>query len=890
MPPAPDYLLRLYRLLLRALPGDMRQRFGPEMEELLRTRLAEAGSAPSRARVWLRAIADVGVQAVGMGAQAVALRLGTREEEGWTMSTLSQDVRYGARSVLGAPGVALIAILTLGLGIGASTATFSVVHAVLLDELPFEEPDRLVFVWPEVNANKAMTLMAAERVPSLEAVAGMAGWTLTLTGAGEPREIDALVVSAGYFDLLGVRPALGRGFRPNEDLPGEAGVVILSHELWVSAYGADTGVLDRTIELGGAEYDRRRVIGVTPPASGGLWRDVDVWIPLEGDPALGLANDDTWFVNDRIARLAPGATPERATTEVRAYAAEVARALPNRFAPDDVTGATVRPARAYLAREVSAAVWVALGAVSLVLLIGCFNVANLLLARGDARARDLAVRAALGAGRLRITRMLLTEAAVLGLAGGAVGVLAASALVRVIVALAPESFPGIESVALNPSVLVFGIGATVLATLGAGLVPAFRVGRARATAALGGGVRGADARAGGRLTPFLVGTQIALAVVVTVGSGLMLRSLSTLLAVDPGIDGEGVLTFKPTPPAGRYPDGEAFQGYYAQVVGRVALLPDVESAGAIHLLPGTTSNWSFPTYPEGYEVEEGMPRPSVNFRAVRGAYFETTRIGVVSGRGVGDTDRADDEPVVAVNEAFVRTFWPGEQAVGKTLTFFSASGTQYRVVGVIADVHQHGREIEPLPEMYFSHQQVPWNQMSMWIMARVRSGDPLALARSVEEAVWAVDPDVPIAGMADLSEVLGESTRTARFLTVLLASFGGLALGLSAVGVFGVASYTSGRRRPEFGVRLALGSSRALVVRAAVTKSLGPVVIGLATGLAAAAAASGLLTSALFGVRPLDPITFAAVTVLLGGVGVLASAIPAWRASRVDPVSVLSSD
>jgi predicted permease len=360
--------------------------------------------------------------------------------------------------------------------------------------------------------------------------------------------------------------------------------------------------------------------------------------------------------------------------------------------------------------------------------------------------------------------------------------------------------------------------------------------------------------------------------------------------VDPGIDGVGVLTFKPTPPAGRYPDGEAFQGYYAQVVERVALLPDVESVGAIHLLPGTTNNWSFPTYPEGYEVEEGMPRPSVNFRAVRGAYFETTRIGVVSGRAVGDTDRADDEPVVAVNEAFVRTFWPGEQAVGKTLTFFSASGTRHRVVGVIADVHQHGREIEPLAEMYFSHQQVPWNQMSMWIMARVRSGDPLALARSVEEAVWAVDPDVPIAGMADLNEVLGESTRTARFLTVLLATFGGLALGLSAVGVFGVASYTSGRRRPEFGVRLALGSSRTLVVRAAVTKSLGPVVIGLATGLAAAAAASGLLTSALFGVRPLDPITFAAVTVLLGGVGVLASAIPAWRASRVDPVSVLSSD
>jgi len=877
---------RAYRLLLRALPPDMRDRFGGEMEELLDHRLREAGaSSVRRGLVWLRALGDVAVQ-------SMALRFEERRGGTMRLGSIVQDVRYALRGIRTSPGLAVLAVMTLGLGIGASTATFSVVHGVLLERLPFEDPGRLVVVWPEVNANKAMTVMAAERMPSLEAVSGLSGWTLTLTGVGEPREISGLKVSANYFDLIGVRPVLGRGFAPGEDLPGAGGVVVLSHDFWVSAFGADPTVVDRMVDMGGADYDRRRIIGVMPPGVADFPEDIDVWIPLEGDPAVTLQADDTWYVNLRIARLAPGATLERANAEVRAYAAAVQGELPEHFAREDVDRATVRELREYRTSDVRASMWIALGAVGLVLLIGCFNVANLLLARGDRRRQDLAIRAALGAGRVRMTRMLLTEAGVLGLSGGLLGVGAAYGLVRVIVSQAPEDIPGIASVSVSPAVLAFAVGITIVSTIVAGLVPAVRAARVDATSSLGGGTRGADRPRTGRLTPALVGVQIALAVVVTIGSGLMLRSLTRLLAVDPGIDGRNVVTFNPVPPAGRYPDGPSFRDYYRRVMERVAALPFVESVGAIHLLPGTTNNWSFPTYPEGFAGEAGAPTPFANFRAVRGDYFGVTRLPLRAGRVLTDADREDSEPVVVVNEAYAHRFWPDEDPIGKTLHIFSPQGTSYRVVGVVADVHQHGLQLEPLPEMYFSHEQVPWNQMSMWIVARVRPGtpEPARLASPLRDAVWSVDPQVPVTGMAVLSDVLSRSARGTRFLTVLLSAFGGLALTLSAVGVFGVTAYSSARRRGEFGVRLALGSSRVSILRSAVTRSLLPVCVGLIAGLIVASLSSGLLESALFGVSASDPLTFVGVTVVIALTAVAASAIPAWRATRVDAARVLASE
>jgi putative ABC transport system permease protein len=605
---------------------------------------------------------------------------------------------------------------------------------------------------------------------------------------------------------------------------------------------------------------------------------------------VGLVADDSWYVNQRVARLAPGATVARANAEVKEHARRMQERLPTIFDDEEVATATVQPLHDFVAGGTGSVLWVAFGAVSLVLVMACANVANLLLARGEARGRDLAVRAALGAGRRRVAFPLLAESGLLSVSGGALGVALAYGLVSAAVRLAPEDFPRIAEVGVSRAVLVFALAATVLTTVVAGLVPALRASRVDATASLGSSVRGTGRRVASPVSAALVGIQVALAVVVAVGSGLMLRSLGALLAVDAGLVGEGVLTFRPNPPGGRYPDGEAFLEYYDRVTERVAAVPGVESVGAIHLLPGTENNWSFPTFPEGVDIPAGSPVPSVNFRAVRPGYFETLRIPLRTGRLLGAADRADSEPVALVNEAFVARFWPGEDPLGRTVSYFRRDGTAYRVVGVVADVRQHDRAAEPRPEMYYAHAQVPWNQMAMWIMARVRTGAPLDYAEAVRAAVWDVDADVPIAGMDDMSAVLGRSTRTMRFLAFLLTGFGLLALILGGIGVFGVTAYTVGRRLPEFGVRIALGSSRAQVLGTALLHGVVPVALGLVAGMAAAALSADLLESVLYGVTPRDPWAFAGVAGLFGVVALVATMLPAWRASRLDPVAVLSKE
>jgi predicted permease len=875
--------IRLYRRLLRLLPEDMRRRFGHDMTELLRERLAAVDSRAARLTVWMGAAADLLVH-------AVQLRFGDRDRS-WTRFAFGQDVRQALAGLRAAPGVTVASVLTLGLGVGASTAVFSVVDAVLLDRPAVAEPERLVFVWPEVNGNKAMALLAEAEMASLEDVSGLSSWALTLTGEGEPRDVSALMVSPDYFDMLGVRPVLGRGFREGEDLPGAAGVVVLSHGFWVGTFGADPDVIGRVVDLSGAEYDRRQVVGVMPPGIEDIWRDADVWIPLEGDPALGLAGDDTWYVNERLARLAPGATLEQAGAEVREHAARVQRTIPRTFSTEQAERATVRTMNDYLTADVRTPILVTLGTVLLVLFIGCFNVANLMVARSDRRHRDLAVRAALGAGRGRIVRMLLSESAAVGVAGGSLGVALAAMLVRALPRFAPPDFRGLDSAALDGRVLVFALLATLVATIVAGLVPALRASGVRALSLLGGSTRGAAGSGGGRMTSVLVGGQVALAVVVTLGSGLTLRSLSRLMAVDPGLDGEGVVAFRANPRGGDDTDREAFLAYFREVSERVGALPGVESVGGIHLLPGTPGNWSFPTHPEGFTVPEGAPTPTVNFRAVRGDYFETVRLRILEGRAPGDTDRVGTEPVVAVNQAFVREFWPDVDPIGRTLSIFSSSGTKYRVVGVVGDVHQHGREIEPRAEMYFSHEQLEWDRIGMWFTVRLRPGTDIAsIGPAVRETVWAVDPEVPVSEMLRLDDALGQSTRGARFLTLLLGAFGGLALALCAIGVFGVTAYVSGRRAGEFGVRLALGSSKLDIVRSSVLRSLGPVAVGLGLGLLTARLGSDLLDSVLYGVEASDPFTFAGVGLLLAGVGIVAAIVPAWRAANVDPVRVLGSE
>jgi len=876
-----------YRRLLGLLPRDLLDRFGRDLEELHEGRLARAVGPAGRLRVWMDAVIDVFACAVREGAARV---LGAGKGRGGMGRTM-HDLEEAFRAIRAAPLFTLAAILTLGLGIGAASATFAVVHAVILKDLPYREPERLVMVWPEQNYNVSMVAMTHDAVPALEGISGISMWTLTLTGEREPRELTAAFVSPSHFELLGVRPALGRDFLPDEAVDGAGGVAVLSHDAWVGIFGADPDILGRVVHLAGSNHTERQIVGVMPAGFRPLREDPDLWAPLEGPASPDIATDRTWYVNWRVGRLAPGASIETAQEQLRAFAGSARERAPQIIDEEDVRTASVRPLGAYVAGALTPTLWVALGAVVLVLLIACANVANLLLARGEARGRDLAVRVALGAKRANVVRMLMAESGAIGLLGGAMGVAMSFGLVRLVVSRAPADFPRLDEVGVSWTVLLFALVATLVSTLLAGLAPALRGSRVDATHSLARASRSGSGHARTRLTGALVAGQVALASVVAVGSGLMLRSLQQLLAVDPGMDGTGVLTFRADPGEGRYGGPGAYDAFYGQLVERLRALPGVTSVGAIHILPGTTSNWSFPTFPEGVSHPEGTAIPSTNFRAVRPGYFQTVRIPLLEGRTLTDADRVGDQRVLVVNRAFAERWWPEGEAVGKTVRVFSADATPYRVVGVVGDVRQHARDREPLPELYYPQSQWDLFAVGQYLLVRFGDGsDPLAHAAQARDVVWGLDADVPVTEVRSLESVLDSSTRTLRFLTMLLAAFGSIAVLLGAIGVFGVTAYTVGRRVPEFGLRVALGSTRGALVGVAVARAVAPVVGGLAAGLGSALMLSRLLTATLYGVEPSDPFTFAAVAALLAVVGGVAAFLPAWRAGRVDPVSVLNRE
>jgi predicted permease len=804
------------------------------------------------------------------------------------VGTWTADVHWAFRSLLRSPLLSGVAVLTLTLGIGASTATFTVVDNILLKGMPYRDSDRLVVVWPETVFNTAMVAEVSAAVPALEMATGVSVWNLTLTGVGEPVEVKASRVSPNHFRVLGVSPALGRGFEPADGLPGAPGVVILSHGFWMRAFAADPGVIGRAISMAGAESDTRTIIGVMPPAFRPVVGSPSVWVPLTHAPSVPSEQDRTWYVNRDIARLAPGATVEQAQTQLRAFALQLRERLPL-LTDEQVGSATVRPLREYATRAVGPVLWATLGAVTLVLLMACVNVANLTLAKGESRERDLAVRAALGASNGRVTRLLLAESGLLSLFGGGLGIALSFGLVRAVVALAPEGFPRVDEVGLNGAALLFALGVTVFATLASGLVPAIRLGRIEATAALARASRSASARRVSGLSLTLVGTEMALAVVLAVGATLMLRSLQKLVSVDTGLNGQAVLVIGTAPPRSRYADPAVSIAYNREILKRVAALPGIEGVGGIDLLPGTRANSRFPTWPDGLDGTEGIQVPFVNFRVVWPGYFETIGTDVLLGRPLSATDDGTSERVMVVNQAFVDRFWRNRDPIGLSVRTLEAESDPFRVVGVVGNVRQAGLADASVPEMYVTQSQ--WGTSSrIWVMARVARGTPLDHANAVRDAVWSVDPDVPISEVGSLESVFDRSAATTRFLTLVLTSFGGVALLLGGIGVFGVTGFTVGRRLPEFGVRIALGSTRKRVVRTALVVCLGPVAAGQLVGLGASMASSEALRSVLFEVEPRDPATFTVAGATLFAVAVLAALVPAWKAGRVDPVTVLSGE
>jgi len=880
----------LYRVLLRLLPREFRDRFGADMQQVFAARLREADSAGGRVRVWVHGAGDVLLHGL---AERRARRHERPTERSTYVDSLLQDLRLGVRSLLRSPGFALAALITLALGLGATTAVFSVVNALLLRPLPYAAPERLVAVWPEANFNKTMVARVASGVPALESLSGISIWTMTVTGdGGEPAEVEVALVSASHFDVLGVAAARGRTFAPEEGARGRAGVVVLTHDFWMTRYGGDASVLGRSIRLAGADYDERTVIGIMAEGFRPVVnRDLAGWVVLEEPEATTFAGDNTWYVNWRVGRLAAGATLEQATAQLRVVAGSLYADDPGMITEEDVRLASIDPLRDNLVGPLGDTLWLLLGAVALVLLIACANVANLLLARGEHRLRELALRRALGARRGRVARQLLTEAAVLGLAGGGAGVMLAYGLLRIIALGAPPELPHASAITIDARVLLFAFAAALLAALAFGAAPVLRARGAAAADALRQGTRSA---AGVRIRPGissgLVALEIALAVLLVIGSGLMLRTLQQLHHVHPGLDARGVLVLRPAPPDWRYPDAAAMTRFYADVLTRIRALPGVESAAGIQLLPVTPGNWSFPAFPEGHHVPDGGAAPSINFRVVTPGWFETLRIPLLRGRSLEPADRADAPRVAVINRTMAEQFWPGQNPIGRTVRSFSPTASPYTIVGVVGDVHQRALDQPPRPEWYVPQEQLAW-EASLFLAVRFRDPDNVIRhAAAIRDAVWSVDRDAPVSGIESLDNVIGRSAATTRFLTFLLVFFAALALTLGAVGVFGVTAWTVARRAPEFGVRLALGASRRHVLATAVLRGITPIAIGLGAGLSAAILATRLLESLLFGVRPADPLTFIAVALLLALVATAALVAPAWRATRIDPLAVLRSD
>ncbi len=799
-----------------------------------------------------------------------------------------QDLRYAVRRLARSPGFTAVAVLTLGLGIGANSAIFSVVNGVLLRSLPFEEPDRLVQLYtayPDDETRYPLSppdfMSFHEEARSFSDVAAYAPTRRTITQSGDPAELNAALVSADFLQLLGTEPLIGRGFLPEENQPGQTNVVIISHALWQQRFGADPGVVGRTMVLNGIQHT---VVGVLPSGSE-FPSEREVYIPLQYNETFNATTADgrRGEYIDIIARLAPGVTLEQANAEVQALSNRLQQEFPETNTVQEIS---MIPLSQQLLGDVKTPLFILLGAVGLVLLIACANVANLLLARAAARESEFAVRSSLGAGRDRLIRQLLTESVVLGALGGLLGLLIAAWGTNALIALRPEGIPRIEGVGVDATVVAFTAIIALLTGIVFGLIPAIQMTRGDLTGALKEGGRGAmTGRAGNRLRGSLVVAEMALAVMLLVGSGLLIRSFLTLTAVEPGMRTERVLTFDLSLPSASYDTSADIFQFYGALLDRLEQLPAVTSVGASSELPLTGIGTVLSFLVEG---REPPPRNQVQDAAVKFAtpdFFRTLGIPLRSGRVFTEQDRAGAPQVALINEAAVRRYFPDGEAIGENLLIGDDQGWQ--VVGIVGDVPQSGLDQETRPEFYIPAAQAPRGRMTI---AMRTSADPLALTGAIRAGVNAMDPNLPISEFTTVEEILSESVAQPRFYTMLLTLFAAVALILAAIGIFGVMSYAVAQRTREIGIRIALGAEESSVLMLVVSRALGLAAGGVALGLLGAFLLSRLLESLLFGVTATDLPTYSLVAVLLLGVAALASYLPARRATRVDPNVALRAE
>jgi putative ABC transport system permease protein len=813
------------------------------------------------------------------------------------MNALVYDVRYGIRMLARNPGFTVVAVLTLALGIGANTAIFSVVNAVLLRPLPFANPERLVTLFErnlkmgyDQNAPAAANYLdwrAQNRVFTQMAAYGGDG-QFNLSGAERPERVAGAAVTANLFPLLGVSPLLGRAFATEEEQPGNDRVVVLSYGLWKERFGGSPGIVGKSITVSGRSCT---VIGVMPPGfafpgdTGTVLRiytqpAAQLWVPLALDAKTWAVRSDHYL--SVIARLKPNATIQQAGSEMNAVQQRLVKQYPNEFIGSDVR---LVPLRTQVASGLEPVLLILLGAVAFVLLIGCANVANLLLARATSRKKEMAVRAALGASRVRVVRQLAVESLLLGIAGGALGVLVAAWGLSVLKAVIPENFPRLGYIRIDGWVLGFTALIAIATAMIFGLAPAFQTSKTDLTESLKEGGRGSsEGLRHNRLRSLLVVSEVALSLVLLVGAGLMIRSFIRLQNASLGFNPDHVLTMELSLSEGKYAQGEQRKVMIQQVIDRLEVLPGVKCAAATTLLPLAGGNFNSAIEIQGQELKVPGQSPSTEVRAITPEYFKTMRIPLEQGRAFTSQDTSTSPHVLLINQTLARRWLPHEDPIGRHTTL-GWNGFTGQIVGVVADTKEFGLDAEAREEVYIPYSQAPFRPTVALAMST--ASDPTGLANAARGAVLEVDPDQPVSKLRTMAQVVLSSISQPRFRTLLLGLFAGLALILAAAGIYSVISYSVAQRTHEIGVRMAVGASQSDVLKLVVGQSMMLVLLGGVSGTMLALALTRLVASWLYEVRPTDPVTFVGVALLLIFVALLASYIPARRATKIDPMEAL---
>jgi putative ABC transport system permease protein len=889
----------LYRLLLYLYPGHFRRRYAAELVAAFLEDRAEArlGGVAGTVRFCAHMAADLASSASRQRIRQVRAGILRRAGHGaphlphpskrTEMDTLLQDVRYALRQFARRPGFTAIAVLSLAIGIGGNSLIYGLIDGFVLRPFPYPDPDRLVAVgltFPKLSSDTTYveTMSPAEfaDIRGSRAFSRAAAFDLgnrNISGGDVPERVFTALLLDDPLPVLGMPAALGRGFTREELGPGGARVAIISHRLWQSRFGGDSDILTRAIRIGG---EAASIVGVMP--RGLLLIGTDLWIPWGGDAAQMPRNVRQFTA---LARLAPGVTLQQANTELAAIAGAVDQAERGRFKEYEGWRLTATPWAAALLRDARPAAFMLLGAVTFVLLIACANLTNLFLARSTTRQRELAVRLALGAGRLRLARHLLTESLLLALAGAAAGLLLAYVGLKASAAVLPAQLAMLDLRAgINGRVLLWSLAAAAAAGLLVGVLPSFQATRTDPHESLKADGRAGAGRAGARVRQALVVAEIALSVVLLLGAGLLLRSFLNVQRVDPGFEPRGVLTMRLTLPRERYP-GDATSAFFERLVERIAALPGVRAVSAASQFPSMGAFATQFTLERGQQP--GVTLPEALITVATPSHLETLRVPLRAGRIFSPADRLDAPPVVLVNQSFAARYLPGSDPVGQRLAIGSPDRRRpyATIVGVMADYRNNGATRPIRPEIYMPvRQQTDWNQLFLLIR-----GDESAasLLPAVRGAVVALDPEQPVYAIQTLEESMGAASFQQRISTILLGVFAAVALLLAAVGIYGVMSYSVSARTQEMGVRLAVGAQRRDVMWLVLGQVLRLSALGLAIGIGLLLAGSRALTQLLFGVQPTDPLTIAVVAATLGASAVMAAWAPAFRASRVDPIVAL---